>query len=535
MRNQKFKIRVGFLPRAPKLYIAGMRIWTSHPCGGFDSTVLVFGSGFAPAYGLQLALFATIGIGRDTIHLTTCDTLVLPVLTSHDVPLQPMNLYYHLGYDTTELQVIGASSTYTNAITALDSSNGAEVAITKAGGVSAGVVNTVRLKVIGGPKVFPVTLDSIDFESDSIVFFKIVAGIDHRWIEIDEPTIAVTKLTNFDTVDVKNCGNQIITVHNTGYMPVRLDSLTGLPPWHTVVPPSAPFGTKIAPGDSVTLTIRFCPRDDSAWDTTITANTSVDWPGHTACYTVNTDHLHSYGYAPPFPFKLEFHPTVVVADSIAGRIGDTIEVPILIDRAVPLTPLDLRFALNYDPRALEYLSTTSAYASVSDSSSLGSLALALPGSQNVAKGEIARVKYLVTVPDSVVSTNVLSPGRFTSDSIMFIKTVPTGDTTTITVGARCSLSRLVFVHGLNLMTSAKPNPTSGRVTLDIALLEDSRATLRVLNSAGQNVLTLHDGSQQILHGAYHVEFDAQSLSSGTYIIELQGGDFHGTQRLVVVK
>lgn len=103
MRNQKFKIRVGFLPRAPKLYIARMRIWTSHPCGGFDSTVLVFGSGFAPAYGLQLALFATIGIGRDTIHLTTCDTLVLPVLTSHDVPLQPMNLFYHLGYHTTEL------------------------------------------------------------------------------------------------------------------------------------------------------------------------------------------------------------------------------------------------------------------------------------------------------------------------------------------------------------------------------------------------------------------------------------------------
>lgn len=402
------------------------------------------------------------------------------------------------------------------------------------------MVNTVRLKVIGGPKVFPVTLDSIDFESDSIVFFKIVAGIDHRWIEIDEPTIAVTKLTNFDTVDVKNCGNQIITVHNTGYMPVRLDSLTGLPPWHTVVPPSAPFGTMIAPGDSVTLTIRFCPRADSACDTTIIANTSADWPGpaptlHTACYTIDTGHLHSYGYAPSFPFKLEFQPTVNSADSVGGRIGDTIEVPILIDRSVPLTLLDMRFALSYDPRALEYLSTTSAYASVSDSSSLGFLGLALPGSQNVAKGEIARVKYLVTVPDSVVSTMVLSPGRFTSDSIMFIKPVPTGDTTTITVGARCSLSRLVFVQGLNLMTTPKPNPTSGRVTLDISLLEDSRATLRVLNSAGQNVFTLLDGSQQIQHGSYHVEFAGQSLSSGTYIIELQGGDFHGTQRLVVVK
>ncbi|MDP4233194.1 MAG: choice-of-anchor D domain-containing protein [Bacteroidota bacterium] len=534
-RTQKFKIRLGFFPRAPKLYVARMRLWTSHPCGGFDSTVLVMGSGFAPAYGLQLAMFDTLGIGKDTVHLSICDTLVLPILTSRDVPLEPMDLFYHLGYDTTELQVLGASSTYTNSISARDTINGAGVAITKAGGVSAGVINTVRLKVIGGPKVFPITLDSIDFESDSIVFFKIVAGIDRRWIEIDEPTIALTKVTDFDTVNVKQCGDETVTVHNTGFMPVRLDSLTGLPPWHSVVPPSAPFGSTIAPGDSVTLTIRFCPRADSAWDTTITANTSVNWPGHAACYTIDTGHLQSYGYAPPFPFKLELKPTVMSIDSIGGRIADTIELPILIDRSVPLTPLDMRFALTYDARSLEYLGMSSAYATARVTDQTGALDILLPESQDVAQGEIARAKFLITVPDSILSTMLLTPGRFTSDSIMFIKPIPIGDTTTVAIAGRCSISRLIFHEGLNAMTVPTPNPTTGRVSLDVSLLEDSQPTLRVLSSVGQSVLTLLDGNKTIQHGSYHIEFGTESLASGMYVIELQGGDYHATQRMVVVR
>jgi len=247
-RNQKFAIKVNFFPRAPKLYTARMWIYTSFPCNSYDTSVLVMGSGFAPAFGLQMALVDTARIGVDTIRLTTCDTLVLKIKSSRDVPLEPMDAYYHLGFDTTELQAIGGSSAYTNNVSVQDTSDGANV-ITKNGhNVMAGTIDTIRLKVIGGAKTFPITLDNINFDSDSLVFFKIIAGNDHATIEIDEPMISMTKLTDFDTVHVKDCKDQTITVHNTGVIPVRFDSIGNLPKWHRMTGASVPLPAMIAPG-----------------------------------------------------------------------------------------------------------------------------------------------------------------------------------------------------------------------------------------------------------------------------------------------
>src|SRR5205823_6444382 len=78
LRNQTKRIVVGFHPRAPKPYFARMRLYMSHPCKDyFDSTVLITGSGFAPPAEQLLALRDSTRIDRDTMRLTTCDTLVL--------------------------------------------------------------------------------------------------------------------------------------------------------------------------------------------------------------------------------------------------------------------------------------------------------------------------------------------------------------------------------------------------------------------------------------------------------------------------
>src|SRR5438045_2659981 len=203
----------------------------------------------------------------------------------------------------------------------VDTVDGANVIIKGGNDVRAGVIDTLRFAVIGGPKIFPITLDNPDFESDSLVFFKIVAGIDHGYISIEQPSVAVTKQTNFDTVHVKNCLDQTVVLHNTGSIPVRFDSVSGLPQWHTVVPPSTPFGTIILPGDSASVTVRFCPRDEGTFDTTVTLNTSVAWPGHSACFTYDTSRLTSIGYAPSYPFRLSLRPDTT--NMIGGRIADT--------------------------------------------------------------------------------------------------------------------------------------------------------------------------------------------------------------------
>jgi hypothetical protein len=528
-RGQKgFSIKVNFLPRAPKVYTARMLIHTVFPCNSTDTTVLVMGSGFAPAFGLQMA-FDTARIGRDTFKLTTCDTLVLPIMASRDIPQEYMNVFFHLGYDTTELELLNGLSLYTDSVNGTDTTDGANVNMINGVNIKAGTITTLRFKVIGGPAIFPITLNDFNFDSDSLVFFEIVAGDDQGVVEIDQPQISVTKFTDFDTVDVKQCKNEIVTVYNTGVIPVRFDSLS-LPMWHKVTAPLLPV--TIAPGDSVQLTVTFCPRDSAVFDTTITAYS--DSP----CFVTDTGTLHSVGYAPPFPFKMLLAPDISGIDSIGsigGLIMDTIEVPIFIDRSIPLTPLDVKFTLNYDARALEYLSSTSPYSQAIVTNVPGTLGFVFPKSQNVDSGEFARVKFLITVPDSASSTMTLSPGAFTSDSIMFIKPRPTGDTSMVTVGPQCNITTLIFVGGSNSISPVHPNPSSGIVAVDLSFIEDANPEFDIINSLGVTVLKPMDGTVAYKGGSYHVAFNSQSLAPGAYSIMFRAGDYRATERFVVIR
>ncbi|HET6401156.1 MAG TPA: choice-of-anchor D domain-containing protein [Candidatus Kapabacteria bacterium] len=527
-RNQKFSIKVNFFPRAPKVYTARMLIHTIYPCNGTDTTVLVMGSGFAPAFGLRTA-FDTAKMGQDTIHLTTCDTLVLPIMSSRDIPQKYMDIYFHIGYDSTELQLLDGSSPYTPTVNVLDSTGGAYVTMKNGIDIKAGTIVYVRFKVIGGPGIFPITLDQFNFDSDSLVFFEIIATDDHGYVEIDQPTIAMTKMTNFDTVNVKQCKDEIVTVYNTGVIPVRFDSLAGLPEWHTVTASSIPVPATLAPGDSVQLTVTFCPRDSAVFDTTITAYSNEP------CLAIDTGTLMSIGYAPPYPFKMALVPDLAAVDSIGGRIMDTVEVPIVIDRSIPLTPLDMRYKLQYNPRALEYLSASSSYTVVQDSGTPGLLNFTLPMCWNVDSGIIARVKFLAAVPDSITTTMTLTPGKFTSDSIMFIKPRPVGDTSTVSIAARCNISRLDFVGGSNAMLPARPNPTSGIVTVDLSFVGDAMPTLDIVNSAGATALELMDGSTFYKGGSYHIEFDSRKLAAGAYYMMFQAGEYRASERFVVIR
>jgi len=527
-RNKKFSIKVNFFPRAPKVYIARMLIHTIYPCNSTDTTVLVMGSGFAPAFGLQMA-FDTARIGRDTIRLTTCDTLALPIMSSRDIPQKYMDVFFHVGYDTTELQLLDGASPYTPTVNVLDSTGGAYVTMKNGIDIKAGTIASIRFKVIGGPGIFPISLDQFNFDSDSLVFFEIVAGIDHGYVEIDQPMISMTKMTDFDTVDVKQCKDETVTVYNTGVIPVRFDSLSGLPEWHKVTASSTPLPATLAPGDSILLIVTFCPRDSAVFDTTLTAYSNFP------CLAVDTGTLHSVGYAPPYPFKMALVPDVATVDSIGGRIMDTIEVPIVIDRSIPLTPLDVRFALQYNPRALEFLSISSSYTTAEDSGAPGFLYFTLPMCWNVDSGVVARVKFLAAVPDSITTTMTLIPGKFTSDSIMFIKPRPVGDTSLVSIAPRCNISRLDFVGGSNSMSPVRPNPTSGIVGVDLSFVGDANPTLNIFNSTGANILDLMDGNTFYRGGNYHVEFDSRRLASGTYYLMFQAGEYQASERFVVIR
>ena len=526
-RGQKLCLTFNFLPRAPKIYTARLNLFTSFPCDGVDTSILVTGQGFAPAYGDAMA-FDTSRINQDTFHITTCDTLVVPIMITRDIPQSIIDMLFHLGYDTTKLSFLDIQSTYTNQATALDS-DGVWADLKNARNVKAGTVCYVRFLPRGDTANFTMTLDNINFDSDSIVFFNIIVNNDHAQIIIDNPEISIQQLTDFDTVLVKQCKDLTCVVRNPGLVPIRFDSLSSLPAFHRVISSDKPYPLTLQPGDSIVLTIEFCPRADSLIDTSIYSYSNKP------CPILDTGHIHSYGYAPPYPLNLSFDPRIGIADTVFGTIGDTVTVPVLMNVDMPLTPIDIRYTLYYDKFALHYIGATSKYTKPTVAYQAGTIAVDLLQCDSVVAGEITLLKFILNVPDSVVSSLILVPRKFTSDSIMFIKPVPTGDTSEVKIGARCSISSLVFTSGQNSFIDPRPNPTTGRVETEVEFFEDVAPKLSIYGSTGTKVMNVLDGSQPMKGGRYKIEFDVSRLSEGSYTLVFEAGAFRATKRIVVRK
>jgi hypothetical protein len=528
-RGENFQIRFIFYPRAPKTYTARVQLETSFPCKGVDTTILLTGTGFAPAFGMQMA-FDTAAVGQDTIRLTTCDTLELPVMIDRDIPQDLIDILFRIGYDTTELKFIDIRSPYTGTATVIDTGDGTWATLKNARNTLAGTIATVRFAVTGGAGAFPIYLDNVNFDSDSLVYYKIVPGGDNGWVIIDQPMIAMTKMTEYDTVNLKYCADRQITVWNPGAIPIRFDSLGGLPPGHRVTASSIPYPAILAPGDSIILTVTFCPFIEKEYDTTVSAWSG--WP----CSIADSGRLHSVGWAPPFPMRIILDGNIGVVDTLGGTIADTIEVPMLMDRDIPQTPLDIGFTLAYNRRALQFLGISSSYTQKITATQVDEgLDIGIPHCDSVRKGEIARARFAVAVPDVTVSPMTTGKFIFASDSIWWVKLRPTGDTSAVRVDARCNITRLDFPGGSSSLKAVAPNPASGLVTIDVQFVEDVPATLRLVNSAGVEVARLLDGSQRLHGGAYRLQFDAAQFPDGIYFCVFEAGRFHATEQLVIVK
>jgi hypothetical protein len=526
-RGQKLCLSFTFFPRAPKLYTARLHLVTTFPCNGVDTSILVTGQGFAPAYGDAMA-FDTARPNQDTFHVTTCDTIVIPVMITRDIPQNIIDMLFHLGYDTTKMSFLDIQSQYTNQASALDSS-GVWADLKNALNVKAGTICYIRFLPKGDTGNFIMTLDNIDFSSDSIVFYNIVVNNDRCRIIIDNPEISIQKQTNFDTVLVKQCKDLSIVVRNPGLIPIRFDSLGGIPPYHSIVASSKPYPDTLAPGDSIVLTLRFCPRADSLIDTSIYAYSNYP------CLRIDTGHIHSYGYAPPYPLTLSFDPRIGIVDTVAGSIGDTVLVPVLMNVDMPVTPINIAYSINYDKFALQYLSSTSKYTIPKVASPPGRLSIQLMNCDSVVAGEITKLKFLMEVPDSAISSLILIPGAFSSDSIMFIKPIPTGDTSAVKISAKCNISTLVYKGGQNAFINPRPNPTTGRVETEVEFFEDVAPKLTVFGSTGAKVLDVLDGTIQMKGGRYKLDFDLSQLSAGTYMLRFEAGEYRSTKRIVVRK
>jgi hypothetical protein len=79
-----------------------------------------------------------------------------------------------------------------------------------------------------------------------------------------------------------------------------------------------------------------------------------------------------------------------------------------------------------------------------------------------------------------------------------------------------------------------PNPFNPTTVITFAVKTDQKASMKVYNMLGQEVMTLFDGVAKA-DQLNHVQFNASSLSSGTYFYILQTNDTRQVKKMVLLK
>ena len=78
-----------------------------------------------------------------------------------------------------------------------------------------------------------------------------------------------------------------------------------------------------------------------------------------------------------------------------------------------------------------------------------------------------------------------------------------------------------------------PNPFNPSTTIEYSIPQNSFVTLKIFNTLGEEVALLVNEQKDA--GNYKVSFNGLRLSSGTYIYQLNAGDFNETRKMMLVK
>ncbi|NNE16474.1 MAG: T9SS type A sorting domain-containing protein [Saprospiraceae bacterium] len=97
-----------------------------------------------------------------------------------------------------------------------------------------------------------------------------------------------------------------------------------------------------------------------------------------------------------------------------------------------------------------------------------------------------------------------------------------------------STNNNVFHHGENQLLPLSPNPVQGNTLIQFHLAKGGPLNIAIIDIQGQLVRQLRKG-EFFNSGLSQIQFDAESLSSGTYFVVLQGKDIQLAQKFNYVR
>ncbi|MBS1536892.1 MAG: choice-of-anchor D domain-containing protein [Bacteroidetes bacterium] len=544
------RIRVDFKPRAHRTYSAKMLLYVSNPCKDIDTTVLVSGNGFAPAFGLDFN-FDNKRIEIDTFKITTCDTLFVPIFSTRQIPANLVDIFCRLGYDTTEFRYVGATSNYLNtkcfpqytpSIIAKSSPTvGTEFILKNFCAVDSLQPFLIAkfISITGQRADKKITVDSISFDTEQTILFQILAGADEGRVIVQKTEITIIDTVNFDSVRVLDCADRTITVKNTGDVPVVVDSLPGLGKDMSIVGSVPPSNQPLNVGDSIVFTVRFCPSRELPAPPQLKARSIVP------CTVFDSTSVAGMGYAPDVPMGLAFSKNFIFPDSLAGTLGDTVTIPVFIEKDFSATykgttywlkAMNFDVNINYNARMLKFLSASSPITqNLGVAPTLGSVQLNYTNMDDVKAGEIASLKFLVTVPDTLISPMRVVASNFHTDSLQFIDIIPLAGRSPFIASGKCTITTLKYSTANPSLSQNRPNPFNNSTSIEFTTQETTPVTLKVYSMTGSLVRTVLDGSQTLIGGTYSIDLSAEELNAGVYYYVLQAGLFFDSRTMTVVK
>lgn len=544
-------------PRAPKDYRARMKFWFSKPCTGWDTTVLIRGGGFAQTKGLQFTFDPKRPL-PDTFTMISCDTIAVPVYSSIVIDATVVDIRMRVDFDTTQLRLLDITSPLTaNQCTSttggvqftpailIDTSayGGYDVKLKNFCGIdSLRPFATMRFVTRNNNRAnSKLTIDSINFDTEDVILYRLIASGDKGTIIALKSDINIVQPVQFDSVRILECADRTITVVNTGDVPNAVSSLLDVPTYTTLVRSVPPLGDSIPPGDSAVVTLRFCPRSERGIDTNVTVVSSYP------CDVRDTTNVKGFGYAPEFNVDLLPTQKFFLPDTMRGGIGDTIDIPVMIDKDVSVTYNGVTYwlnGLNYDvkvsyaPRSLKYIgpSAISKPANITVSSAQpGDIDIAVRGADTTRSGPIASLQFVVTVPELSATDVSLQTSGYISDSLQFLDIIPQGGTTPFVTSGKCNISVVKFAGVGRPRLAVHPQPAVDNALVTFRMQETVPVLLEILDSRGSIIETVLDGELTLNGGEYALKINTANYAAGLYFVRISAGVFSSTSTMMISK
>jgi hypothetical protein len=551
-------IRIDFKPRVYRDYEAKVKIHFSEPCEGIDTTMTVFGSGFATPFTMPFDFKQAV----DTItnyDVISCDTLYLPIFASRQVPAKIIDIDYQVHYDTTLFDFIGIESNYLG----FDGNPEVDLCTQYDAKVNAFKTDssTVYFELDNFCQVDSITplcyakftpivnqtvsttfvLDSFKFDSKGVIIYELLhdrATIDATILNSD---FSILNDIDFDTVNVLDCRLDTFRIENIGDVPYNLSDVINLPPDVTLISIIPDITDTIYPGMISEVIIEFCPKQIGEYSSL--SNSIIVDP----CLMIDSNNIQGYGYAPPFELLSDVDENgFSVPDTLHGLIGDTVIIPLFVNNDVMAVyngethwMIDMSFDLSieYDPYSLMYMEASNSLSNGNANFELinhGNLNASFTDVDTLRAGQVAEMKMLVTIPKDTTTLLDITIDNFGSEYIYFLDIFGAKESNLFNTGEKCEISHIVY-RNRNSLKQNYPNPFSKITNIEFELVQKGNPILEVYDASGRKVKTLLNGNKSFEPGSYNLVLDSKNLLPGNYFYLLKTENGTETKKLLINK